>query len=164
MSPALAPFARLRSRLNALQAWGARRATLYYLGPPVVWCVVVLALSLAPPSPRIRRIDVPNLDKLGHALMYTLLGALIVRAIVRRRAPRAGALAVAVVLAGLYGLALEGLQGLTSWRTFDPFDALANLLGAGLGVALWSLVSKGLAKAPAAGEDVNPTAPRRPPR
>jgi VanZ family protein len=89
------------------------------------WLGVVLTLvfSLGPPA-----LDEGGLhaDKLVHLAGYAVLMFWWAQLVVRRR----WRLALAVAL---YGLALEGLQGLTPNRLPDAADALANTAGVLLG-------------------------------
>jgi len=85
--------------------------------------VLTLALSLMPPA-----LDVSgdHSDKLVHLAGYALLTFWWAQLVTRQR----WKLALAVVL---FGLAIEGLQGLTPDRLPDLFDALANSGGVLLG-------------------------------
>ncbi len=87
-------------------------------------CVIaVLVLSLLPPAP-----DMPTTgwDKANHAFGFALLAVLGGLAYPGR--------AVHVLLGLLaYGAVIEVLQGLTSWRTAEWADLLADAIGLGLG-------------------------------
>jgi hypothetical protein len=85
--------------------------------------VLTLALSLMPPA-----LDVSSghTDKIVHLSGYALLMFWWAQLVTRQR----WKLALAVVL---FGLAIEGLQGLTPDRLPDLFDALANSGGVLLG-------------------------------
>lgn len=88
---------------------------------------VVLVLSLVPPP----AMELPRHgDKVEHLLAYAVLAAAAVQ-VWRPGRP--------LLLAGLglvlMGVLLEFAQGaLTATRQADPFDALANTLGVGLGL------------------------------
>jgi glycopeptide antibiotics resistance protein len=56
---------------------------------------------------------------------------------------RARQLGIAIAFAAM-GVALEFLQGLTDYRTFDPADMIANAIGAALG---WGLAQTPLRNA-----------------
>ena len=91
---------------------------------------VVLAASLAPPRALPPMAD--GSDKLYHLLGYFVLAAAAVQ-LFRRGA---GLWWVAAGLV-LMGIAVEWAQGaLTAQRSADPLDALANVVGVALGVAL----------------------------
>jgi len=70
-------------------------------------------------------------DKLEHLLSYAVL-AWYADALFARWRPRVAAMLGLIAL----GIVLEGLQGLTSYRYADPYDALANGIGALLGMAV----------------------------
>jgi len=81
----------------------------------------------------------PHQDKLLHALMYGGWAAVLgwaMQAQVRRR-PLAWMMGI-VLTATVYGILMEILQQMLPWahRTCSGWDALANLVGAILGVGL----------------------------
>jgi len=89
----------------------------------------VLVLSLVPlPS----EVDLSNnRDKVAHAFAYlsmTFWFALLFRGRLRQ-------LGIALAFAAM-GVAIEYLQRMTGYRTFDVADMAANAIGAGLGWAL----------------------------
>lgn len=109
--------------------------TLLRYGPAAVMTLVIPALSLLParffshveaPLP-----PLPGLDKIVHALMYAALTAAYLHTLpVHKRANWGTALRVALISA-LFGLVMELCQkGLTTTRSMDPFDELANATGA----------------------------------
>jgi VanZ family protein len=82
---------------------------------------------------------IPGLDKVLHAGGYGLLGILFYRAY-RSRWPNASGWATAnasLISAALYGLTDELHQSFVPSRTADPWDWLADTLGALLGVAAY---------------------------
>ena len=85
--------------------------------------ILTLALSLMPPA-----LDVSSghSDKIVHLAGYALLTFWWAQLVTRQR----WKLAVAIVL---FGIAIEGLQGLTPDRQPDLLDALANSGGVLLG-------------------------------
>jgi len=90
--------------------------------------VAIVILSLVPKAPQI---DVAHGDKLGHFAAYGLLMSvfcLIHDQWRRRLGYAAGFIAM--------GIALEFLQRMTDYRTFDPLDMLANAVGVLGGLAL----------------------------
>lgn len=97
-----------------------------------LWLLAIgatVAASLLPPAelPPVR-----GNDKLAHLVGYALLMAMAVQ-IIQRRA----ALVAAAAFLALLGGGLELAQGAwTAQRQADPLDALANLLGVGLGASL----------------------------
>jgi hypothetical protein len=96
-----------------------------------LWClavamVVVLSLMPAPPMP-----DFDNSDKWSHFLAYGGLAACAVQLF--RNWPALLGAGLALVL---LGIGIEHAQGaLTTYRMFDPRDALANTVGVIAGLA-----------------------------
>ncbi|AMJ56254.1 MULTISPECIES: hypothetical protein [Stenotrophomonas] len=100
----------------------------FWLG---LWCaavVAVIVVCLIPPPP----LDLPqNSDKLEHLLAYFMLSASAVQLFGSRRALCGAALGLVAL-----GVGIEWAQGaLTSTRTPDPMDALANSCGVLIGMA-----------------------------
>jgi VanZ family protein len=89
------------------------------------WAAAIIWLSLTPAPPKV---DFEQSDKLGHFLGYGLLmfwfGLLYSRTRVRILFA-AGFIAM--------GIGLEFIQGWLGYRTYDPFDMLANTIGVVLG-------------------------------
>lgn len=98
----------------------------------VVYAVTVALACLLPGTPSVNA-GFAGVDKLIHLLLWTGLGLLTLRA-----TARGGAAGVALAwgLASGYGLVLEGGQYFVDGRSTSMGDALANLLGAALGVAI----------------------------
>ena len=104
-------------------------------GPAVVMTLIIPALSLLParffkqvaqPLP-----PIPCMDKIVHALMYAVLTAAYLHVLTRERRSHLAVVLRVVVIAALYGIAMEICQKLfTTTRSMDPFDALANTVGA----------------------------------
>jgi len=82
-----------------------------------------------------------NADKLIHGVEYAVLGALLVRALLRGpprlRVP--AALAVAVVGAAVFGVTDELHQAFTPGRYCSAFDAVADGVGGALGAVAAAL-------------------------
>ena len=85
------------------------------------WATAIVVLSLIPTVPSI---DIEQGDKLGHFAAYGLL-MFVFCLIYDQRATR---LAYATGFIAM-GVALEFLQGMTGYRTFDLLDMLANATG-----------------------------------
>ena len=103
-----------------------------WLGIWIFGWLLCIVLSMGPPPPI--PAEVPDGDKLGHALAYALLSAWAVMIFRTRRAWLRSAAALMAL-----GVVIEIAQGtLTDNRSGDPYDALADALGIliGLGVAL----------------------------
>jgi len=75
-------------------------------------------------------------DKVAHFGAYGLFAVLLSVNFVERRG--VWGIGLAVILAALFGVLMEILQGISgTGRNFDPVDMVANLLGALLGGALF---------------------------
>ena len=101
-----------------------------WLGIWIFGWLLCIVLSMGPPPPIPR--EVPDGDKIGHALAYGLLAAWAVM-IFRTRGAwlRSGAGLVAL------GIAIEFAQAtFTTNRTGDPYDAVADALGVMLGLCV----------------------------
>lgn len=72
----------------------------------------------------------PHLDKVVHGAIWLVL-ALVTGYAIRARTLRGWARVI--VLLVLEGVVVESLQGLTPHRSADPWDAVADALGAVLG-------------------------------
>ena len=112
----------------------------------VIGCALVLLYgSVSDPSgsglSRTGPLGAVGLDKWLHAAGYATFALLIAYALLPRWRSGPRGLIATLLLAGGYGLALELVQGPLAYRSFDPHDATANLLGAFvvvLAVALFS--------------------------
>ncbi len=93
------------------------------------WLALVCYGSLTPSPPQV---DISNFDKVEHFTAYAFpmfWFALLYPGIGRR-------LTIAGLLVGM-GIAIEFLQGMTPYRTYDTLDMLANSTGVAIG---WLLV------------------------
>ena len=104
----------------------------------VICAVVIAVLSLLPGSD----LPAPNMnDKLNHFIAYGVLMAL---ATLGRGQVRLFGLMGGVIL---YGLVLEGLQGMMPYgRSASWIDALANTGGVVIGAGVGALLARGLAR------------------
>ncbi len=120
-------------------------------GPAIVITLLITALSLLPaqffkqvsePLPQL-----PVMDKIVHALMYAALTATYLHSLPRDRRSHLTTVLRVVVIAALYGIAMEVCQKLlTTSRTMDPLDALANAVGAlayALPAFIWANIRSG---------------------
>jgi VanZ family protein len=85
--------------------------------------------------PQPPQISVEQGDKLGHFAAYGLLMSVFCLSYDQWRT-RLGYAAGFIAM----GIALEFLQGLTDYRTFDPLDMLANAAGVLLGLGAAALL------------------------
>jgi VanZ family protein len=117
---------------------GQQRPRWYYTAPLVAWLLLISAASLGSPS-NLPQLDIPLSDKLEHLAAYLMLGLLLLRGWTRQSRPGRVAIVSSFILASLWGLYLEFMQGLTPNRTYDLWDQAVNTLGVALGVVLWTL-------------------------
>jgi VanZ family protein len=109
-------------------------------GPVALWAAVLVLLSSVPGT------DLPPLpgqsDKLLHAAVYAILGALWLRGL-RLTWPcwgRARAVLIAAILSALFGISDEFHQAFTPRRTPDWHDLLADAIGGLIGAWILTLV------------------------
>lgn len=101
--------------------------------PPAAWAAIILLLTSIPlPSTPVD--DVRGIDKLVHAVLYGVLAFLATRASwVRTRAWQPVAVTILAVL--VFAALDEWHQAFIPGRSADPFDLLADALGALAGTA-----------------------------
>ena len=99
--------------------------------PVVAWATVIL-LSTSIPGPALPP-GPPGSDKLGHFVMYAILGLLAIRAALahQRGAARSAVLTLAAI--GVFAAIDEWHQGLVPGRVPDVADWVADMAGATLG-------------------------------
>jgi len=115
------------------------------------WSAVVISLTLAywlllfvlthvpiRPSPEPGK---GSLDKLWHVLAFAGLAFLLCLVGASRRWPRGGLYLAVLAAIGAYGVLDELTQSWIPQRSADLRDWVADLLGAGLGLAAYSLVA-----------------------
>jgi VanZ family protein len=120
------PAARRTRRRKRPAGAVLRRALCVAAGWALAATIVWLSLTPSPPT-----IDVEQGDKLGHFLAYGSL-MLWFCLLYPRRGSR---IAYGLGWIGM-GVGLEFIQGQLGYRTYDPFDMLANAIGVLIGWAL----------------------------
>lgn len=113
------------------------RAVLLYWAPLALYAGLVLFLSLMPDS------GAPSYgwDKANHFIAYAVTSFLFMRAATMYGMPSARAALAAIIAVSLFGIGVEFLQSLTSTRKAEALDALANGLGAAVGVGVFAAFS-----------------------
>lgn len=120
--------------------------------PVLVWALLVGLASVTPPqffgAPStgggVLPVAVPRFDLVLHLFGYAVLAGFLVRAAnagpVGGTRPRALALFLAVLAATAFGLGIEGVQAVLTYRTASLLDAAVNGAGAALGslAATWA--------------------------
>ncbi|MBK7863377.1 MAG: VanZ family protein [Archangiaceae bacterium] len=110
----------------------SRGGRLSRYGPVVAYCGLIFFLSAQSEfdvGPKVLWQLVFDFDKVTHAIEYGVLAALLLRATQRP--------ALSLLSTFAYGVSDEVHQYFVPGRTASPFDALADLTGAGLVCALW---------------------------
>ena len=105
------------------------------------YAVVVLIGSMIPIK---ADVSTGHLDKLIHVCEYLVFAWLLVQAIRVGRVVTRDYLLWAWIYATSYGLLIELLQSLVPWRSGDLGDALANAIGAAIGVWLGTRIPANL--------------------
>lgn len=113
----------------------SRRARAALWGATVAWAALIWVASSLPAVPSLP-VTFPHIDKLGHGLIFAVLGALLAAAI--RPGPWSRAV-LAVCLGVAWGAIDELHQAFVPGRTSSWGDLLADCAGASLGVALVAL-------------------------
>ena len=88
----------------------------------------------------IPEVNVVNIDKLFHTIEYFILGALLVRAFSNSTTNHKYGyiLIVSILIASFYGATDELHQRFVAGRACDIFDLLFDIIGSGIGAALYS--------------------------
>lgn len=126
------------------------RFRLWRLLPAAAWAAAIWFLSSTPGDGSswldLPWLDLPMLDKLGHAGMFGVLAALLLFA---RATPL-----VAVAIVAAVGVADEIHQAGVPGRTSDPWDVVADVVGAIVAVAAvrWLAARRGAARYPGRSE------------
>ena len=104
----------------------------------ITFTVFIAVVSLIPPS-NFPKTDISFSDKIAHTSCYAILSLLWCFAILRSRVK----FSKTVLLLGsiiLYGIFIEVLQDkLTTYRSFDYHDMIANTIGVAIGFMLFKI-------------------------
>ena len=122
-----------------------RRGLLWVPAGAVAIIIFVLSSIPGPAFPQIR---FPLADKVVHALIYAVLAVCLAIPLHRIRVQFGWGrvIAAATVLAGLYGVTDEFHQRFTPFRSSDPWDVVADTLGALVGGVAFAAVMRGTKK------------------
>lgn len=101
--------------------------------PPIVWGAFILVLTSLPASTIPQAPYFPGADKVVHAALYAVLGALAARALARTTK---GAIVGAFLVLALFGAADEWHQQFVPGRYQDVADWTADALGGAIGISL----------------------------
>ncbi len=109
----------------------ARHRKLWWL-VATSYAVVVLILSIMPTGGV--GASIPSLDKLVHLCEYLVFAWILVQAIRASGATAREYVLWAWIYATSYGVLMELVQLMVPWRSAELADALANAVGAAIGV------------------------------
>ncbi len=98
-----------------------------------VYAAIVFVLSVIP-TEHLPGAEVPHLDKVVHLCEYLLFAWVLVQAIRTSQMPERDYLLWAWIYATSYGLLMEVIQLMVPWRSAELGDAVANAVGAAIGV------------------------------
>lgn len=98
--------------------------------PVLLWMSLIFFLSAQPDLPGIPGLDLIDWnDKVKHFITYAILGALIWRALGRKRA-KWWQIVIPAIIAAIYGASDELHQKFVPGRSCDPLDWAADTFGA----------------------------------
>lgn len=113
-----------------------QKITIYWF-PVLIYCFLIYVQSSHPAPQNLP--DYPFMDKLLHFACFALLGALFLRAFnttpIKHNLTLV--LILSVLLSSLYGISDEIHQHFVPFRTADPLDVLADILGSIAGVYIY---------------------------
>ncbi|WP_157760656.1 VanZ family protein [Chitinophaga caeni] len=102
--------------------------------PAILWIILILVLCTLPGKdlPQVSFLDKIHFDKIVHFGLFAGIVVLICYGLYKSRQALSNlAIISVVILAGLYGLAIEFIQKyLVTSRSFDMYDVLFDTLGA----------------------------------
>ena len=104
----------------------------YFKYLSAIWLVAITLASLisAQSISKIGIVNIPGLDKFVHFVMYMILCFLLLKSIKGKNIQ-------IIVFCILYGILMESMQFLiSSGRSFDFFDIIANISGVNVGALL----------------------------
>ena len=113
-----------------------KNSNLIYISISMLLAVLILYYSLAQSEPSGGKKGIQT-DKIKHFIVYALLSI----SLYMSKMPKKHAF----IMAGTYGLLIEFMQAGLASRVFDPFDIIANYLGAGIVIFLRSENGKRIA-------------------
>lgn len=107
---------------------------------PIIWMIVIFSLSSLP-GDNLPDTSIPLIDKFAHTVEYVVLGYLLARAFLKSgfNLDAKVLLALAVIVAALYGASDEVHQLFIPNRTCDIFDFVFDVGGATIGAVLFEL-------------------------
>lgn len=112
----------------------------------IIWNVIILIMCLVNLSNinEVKKISIPNLDKVVHFMFYTTSAFLWCWALLNKKTKTHKLNLILIVLSlVLFGLVIEFLQDvMPNQRSFEWLDVLCNTLGVLFGTALYLIYAK----------------------
>ncbi len=114
-----------------------KNVILYWL-PLILYCLMIFIQSSKPSFKHLP--DIQYFDKFLHFVAYALLGILFFRALrtLRLKESRQLLILFSILCATLYGISDEIHQYFVPFREASFWDVMANTLGGGFGVYIYS--------------------------
>jgi len=111
-----------------------------------VWTIIIFLLMIMPPGniPSQGLFRIPHLDKLVHMFLFggfvwlwyfTLNKG-------RKSPPSTGIIKKVFLISSFYGISMEFVQYFFTARSFDIWDIIADILGAGIAWGILSIMGK----------------------
>src|SRR5690349_11411756 len=113
---------------------------LRFLWPAIVWSIVVLVLTLLP-GEKLPEVPVFGIDKIVHFFIFGLLMILTafgLYKISRQAGSIENPILISFIYSTLFGIAIEVIQQYVPNRSFSVYDIIANVIGVGLGSAVFN--------------------------
>jgi glycopeptide antibiotics resistance protein len=110
------------------------------------WTIIIFLLMIMPPGniPSQGLFGIPNLDKLVHLFLFGGFVWLWYFTIKKesKSKPLPGILKRIFLISAFYGIAMEFIQYFFTARSFDIWDIMADILGAGIAWGILSIMGK----------------------
>jgi len=111
----------------------------------IVWNIMILFFCLINLSDinEVKRINIPNVDKIVHFVFYTVSSYLWLLAVLKGKVSKKTTVTLVALGLILFGLTVEYLQDtFTVQRSFEWLDVLSNTLGVLFGTTVYLLYEK----------------------
>jgi len=122
-----------------------KEGALKYFVPIIIWAAVITIVSSIPDLSAARVIGLTFTDKLAHVTEYFIFGAALAFSFHRSGVIRRFFLAT-VLISILFGALDEFHQFFVPGRSSDPYDLMADTIGAIIGAATYLRFKDGLLK------------------
>jgi len=110
------------------------------------WTIIIFLLMIMPPGkiPNQGLFGIPNLDKLVHMFLFGGFVWLWYFTIKKdyKSQPLSGILKRVFLISAFYGISMEFVQYFFTARSFDIWDIVADIIGAGIAFGILSMKGK----------------------